>query len=94
VNWLQRNLPSRESWKWVGVTLIMVLTYVSAHFEAFQAAFEIAPIWEQRIELTAGLLATLAAKQSFSWMPTKEKQEQAKVMKEIEVDLDRERKGP
>ena len=84
MNWLQRSLPSRESWTWVIVTLAMVLAYLSAHFKVFQAAFELAPVWETRIELFAGLTALLAAKQGYSWMPSKQKQDQAKAEKEIE----------
>lgn len=88
MNWLQRNLPSRESWTWAIVTLASVLAYLSAHFQAFQVAFELAPVWEQRIELISGLAAVLAAKQGFSWMPTKAKQEQAKEIVAIEKALD------
>lgn len=87
MNWLQRNLPSRESWAWVIVTLASVLAYLSAHFEALQSAFELAPVWEKRIELVAGLLAMLAAKQTFSWMPTKARQEQAQDAHEAEKSL-------
>lgn len=88
MNWLQRNLPSRESWAWAILTMASVLAYLSAHFRAFQAAFELAPVWEQRIELFAGLAAVLAAKQGFSWMPTKAKQEQAIVTKQIKETFD------
>lgn len=87
MNWLQRHLPPRESWAWAVVTVVTTLAYVSAHFQAFHLAFEIAPIWEQRIELLSGLAAVLAAKQGFSWMPSKEKQEQAKEIIKIEKDL-------
>lgn len=90
MNWLQRNLPSRESWKWVIATFVMVLTYVSAHFQAFQIAFDLAPKTEQRIELFAGLLGMLLAKQTFSWMPSKEKQAQVNLKREFDHNLERE----
>lgn len=90
MNWLQRHLPPRESWAWVVVTVVTTLAYISAHFQAFQLAFELAPIWEQRIELLSGLAAVLAAKQGFSWMPSKEKQEQAKTQIAFDRNLERE----
>lgn len=89
MNWLQRNLPSRESWAWVILTLASVLAYLSAHFAVLQAAFDLTPRWESRIELFAGLLGFLAAKQSFSWMPTKENQVQARLEKSVERELGR-----
>jgi hypothetical protein len=89
MNWLQRNLPARESWAWPIVTIASVAMYLSAHFELVQAAFEVGPRTQARIELVAGLAAMLAAKQSFSWMPTKDKQEQAKEVHAIEKALDR-----
>lgn len=77
MNWLQRNLPSRESRLWAVGTFIGIATFVGANFDAFEAAFGLDPVWEKRIALVSGLLATLIAKQSFSWMPSKVKQAEA-----------------
>jgi hypothetical protein len=90
MNWLQRNLPPRESWAWVIVAIPMVLAYLSAHFQLLQAAFDLAPVWEQRIELFSGLAAMFAAKQGFSWMPSRVKQDQANIEKEFRSNLEKE----
>lgn len=94
MNWLQRNLPSRESWAWVIATVAGALAYVLAEFETFQAAFEIAPIWEVRIKLAAGLFSVLAAKQSMSWVPMKATKTLAKEAHEIEKHLNEELRKP
>lgn len=89
MNWLQRNLPSRESWAWAVLTIASILGYLSAHYELLQSAFELAPIWEKRIELLSGLAAVLTAKQGFSWMPSKAKQEIANEVHDVNEAMKR-----
>lgn len=84
MNWLQRNLPARDSWTWAVVTIAAVLAYLSANFDLLQAAFELSPIWEKRIELGAGVAALLAAKLSLSWLPSKNTQAVARDLHEAE----------
>jgi len=90
MNWLQRTLPARESWTWPIATIAAVLSVIAADYDLFQAAFELEPKWENRIKFLAGLSAVLTAKQSFSWMPTKDKQTQAKIEVKFRRNLEKE----
>lgn len=88
MNWLQRNLPSRDSWKWVFATAAAVCTYLAAEIEVLHLAFELSEQAEQRIRILAAVLGIITGKMSWSWMPTKERQEQAKVIHAVEKAID------